>query len=78
MPVSMVLETVNGHQHIALTFGGPQQFRYTATLTGVSGHDPSFTSATLLTGDRTGTAGGKALTSFEKAFIEKTHWPPSF
>ena len=78
MPITAALETVNGHQQITLTFGGPQQFHYTAALTGVSGHDPSFNSATLLTGDRTGTAGGKALASFEKAFIEKTHWPPSF
>lgn len=78
MQVTAALETVSGHQQIALTFGSPQQFQYTATLTGVTGHDPSFSAAMLLTGDRTGTAGGKVLASFQKDFVEKTHWPPSF
>lgn len=78
MPMTAALTTVNGQPQIALSFGGPQQFQYTATMTAVSGHDPSFSSAFVLTGDRTGGAGGKVLASFEKAFVEKTHWPPSY
>ena len=78
MPVIATLATVNGHPQVLLNFGGPQQFHYTATLTGVAGHDPSSSSAWMLTGDRTGNAGGKVTASFNKAFIEKTHWPPGF
>ena len=78
VPVTATLTTVDGHPEIALTLGSPGQFRYTATLTGVTGHDPSTNAATILNGDRTGNAGGKVMATFEKASIEKTHWPPSF
>lgn len=78
LPLTATLVTSNGHSQILLDFGSAQQMHYTATLTAVSGHDASFNAAMLLTGDRTGITVGKVTGSFDKTFIEKTHWPPSF
>lgn len=63
----------NGHDQIALDLGPT----YHATLTATAGKDPSDASALMLTGDRVGTPGGKALATFSKESWEKTHWPPS-
>jgi hypothetical protein len=77
VPVSAKLITTNGHTEITFELGGPQQFHYTAGLSGVSGKDPSLSSSLILTGDRTGFPGGKVLATFSKEFFEKTHWPPA-